>query len=264
MIETISDTFDDIRETIGDKGFFIFIGVAVIFGIYSLVKGSSQEVVSDQLTPVTTISSYPDAVTNANVIIDTLQNSIAYSEGVIVDQIQGMGDDLTVYLDEHFEATNDYINSGLESQQKLMEENFDTIQGGLDSYEDIMETTKTGVSAIKGALSSIGSVMNATQQAVSATQQAVKDLGKQTTSKSTSSASSVKSSSQPATYVYKTKTGLNTGTSIVDALKATGEDSSMANRKKIAEANGIKNYTGTAQQNVELLNKLKSGDLKKV
>lgn len=51
--------------------------------------------------------------------------------------------------------------------------------------------------------------------------------------------------------------------SIVDALKAVGVDSSKANRTKIAKANGISNYTGTASQNTKLLNLLKQGKLKK-
>lgn len=49
--------------------------------------------------------------------------------------------------------------------------------------------------------------------------------------------------------------------SIVDALKSIGVDSSYTNRKNIASKNGITNYTGTASQNTELLNKLKNGNL---
>lgn len=51
------------------------------------------------------------------------------------------------------------------------------------------------------------------------------------------------------------------GTSIVSALNEIGVDSSYANRKQIAIRNGITNYTGTAEQNTELLNKLKNGTL---
>jgi hypothetical protein len=51
--------------------------------------------------------------------------------------------------------------------------------------------------------------------------------------------------------------------SIVNALKAIGADSSYSYRKKIAQANGISNYSGTASQNTTLLKKLKNGTLKK-
>ena len=52
--------------------------------------------------------------------------------------------------------------------------------------------------------------------------------------------------------------------SITVALAAVGEkDTSMTNRKKIAAANGINNYSGTSDQNIKMLNLLKSGALKK-
>ena len=50
-------------------------------------------------------------------------------------------------------------------------------------------------------------------------------------------------------------------TSIVDALKSMGFDSSYEYRKTIAELNGISNYTGTAAQNAALLNLFKEGKL---
>jgi N-acetylmuramoyl-L-alanine amidase len=52
-------------------------------------------------------------------------------------------------------------------------------------------------------------------------------------------------------------------TSIADALQSLGVDSSFANRKKIAEKNGISNYRGSADQNTKLLTLLKSGKLVK-
>lgn len=52
-------------------------------------------------------------------------------------------------------------------------------------------------------------------------------------------------------------------TSIVDALKSLGINSTFSNRKIIAAKNGIKNYCGTAEQNGTLLALLKAGKLKK-
>lgn len=54
------------------------------------------------------------------------------------------------------------------------------------------------------------------------------------------------------------------GTSLVSALATVGEkDTSFANRKKIAVANGILNYEGSAAQNIKLVELLKSGKLRK-
>lgn len=52
--------------------------------------------------------------------------------------------------------------------------------------------------------------------------------------------------------------------SIVDALKSIGEDSSYSNRKIIAENNGISGYRGRASENIAMLDLLKAGRLYKL
>lgn len=54
----------------------------------------------------------------------------------------------------------------------------------------------------------------------------------------------------PASSQYK-------GSSIVDYLKLAGQDNSYNNRAKLAQQQGIQNYTGTAQQNTQLLKTLR-------
>ncbi len=51
--------------------------------------------------------------------------------------------------------------------------------------------------------------------------------------------------------------------SITDALESIGVDGSFTYREKIAAANGITDYSGTADQNIQLLDLLKSGKLRK-
>ena len=60
---------------------------------------------------------------------------------------------------------------------------------------------------------------------------------------------------------YKKYTGVSD--SIVSALNSIGVDSSYKNREKIAKANGISGYSGTASQNTKMLSLLKQGKLKK-
>ena len=62
------------------------------------------------------------------------------------------------------------------------------------------------------------------------------------------------------TVNYFTKYNDKSG-SIVLALNSIGVDSSFTYRKKIAKANGIKLYAGTANQNITMLNLLKQGKL---
>ena len=45
---------------------------------------------------------------------------------------------------------------------------------------------------------------------------------------------------------------------IVDYLNTSGQASDFSSRKKLAEANGISNYMGSADQNISLLNTLKA------
>lgn len=52
-------------------------------------------------------------------------------------------------------------------------------------------------------------------------------------------------------------------TSIVNALKSVGANSSYDDRVQIAAANGISGYSGTASQNTQMLSMLKAGTLKK-
>lgn len=124
----IKEVFEDIKDTVGDKWYFIFIIAVGFFFIYNL-KGNKSSDTTESLTPVTSVSSFPDSVTNANVIIDTIQNSIDYSEGVIVEKIEALDDNVNI----NFEATNDYINKGLESVVKID----DKVSGLTDKVETV-------------------------------------------------------------------------------------------------------------------------------
>lgn len=84
--------------------------------------------------------------------------------------------------------------------------------------------------------------------------------GKTSTSGS-SNVSTQKPSTSNGTAYYPKYNGKST--SIVEALDTLKIDSSYANRKKIANANGINNYIGTGSQNATLVKLLKEGKLKK-
>jgi hypothetical protein len=67
------------------------------------------------------------------------------------------------------------------------------------------------------------------------------------------------STSPKTTTTQSTSSGLRTDVSIVDYLKSIGQPSDFASRQKLAEQYGIKDYRGTAEQNIQLLALLKSG-----
>lgn len=56
----------------------------------------------------------------------------------------------------------------------------------------------------------------------------------------------------------KTSSSSYTGGSVVDYLSSSGQASDFSSRSKLAAQNGISGYTGTAEQNTQLLNKLRS------
>lgn len=282
-MEEIKEVFDGIREKIGDKGFFIFIGVALLFGLYNLLKGSN--VSENELTPVKGVYSYPDVVTNANVVIDTLQDSIEYSENRITDKIDKTYEDLGIQIGTNFETTNDYINKGFASQEKLLEENFDDLNGTLDKNFDDLKAGQNNISSsidnmkseINSSLGSINSSIGGINSSIGSMQSEIAkntaSIGSLKSSSSSSGGSKPATTTKPSnssgstsnsnTLQYTTKAGLNTSTSIVDALKATGTDSSFEHRAELYYKNGgTGTYTGSYSQNVSMLNKLKSGTLK--
>lgn len=66
--------------------------------------------------------------------------------------------------------------------------------------------------------------------------------------------------SNSTSYTYYPKYN-GSSDSISTALSVVGVDNSYSNRAKIAAVNGIKNYSGTAKQNTDMLNALKKGRL---
>lgn len=70
-----------------------------------------------------------------------------------------------------------------------------------------------------------------------------------------------KKAAKKTTSVQYFKKCTYTGSSITDALTSIGAESSKTYRTKIANANGINDYTGTYEQNVKLLKLLKQGKL---
>ena len=79
--------------------------------------------------------------------------------------------------------------------------------------------------------------------------------------KSLPSGAAVSSTSLAATSANYFKKYTGNSTSIVNALADIGAQTSYSYRAKIAAANGIKNYSGSAAQNSQLLSLLKNGKL---
>ena len=271
---TIEEVIDDVTEVVKDNKGLVIGGVAVIILIVLLSKNNSGNTDSEEYQLATSYSSYPDAVTNANTIIDSLQGSIDASDL-----------DIKEFMTDNFTVAKDYMSEGLE---KVIENNnqlqdttiqsTDTIRNDIssvstkvDNVQNYLTTTVTPkVDTVQKTVSTVNNTVNTVKNTVTNTAKSVKKVESNTNKIKKAVAPAKPKATAKTTPKTATKKNNKTikktsykGNSIVDGLKSVGVNSSYDNRKKIAQANGIKNYTGTAKQNTELLNKLKKGTLKK-
>lgn len=271
---TIEEVIDDVTEVVKDNKGLVIGGVAVIVLIVLLTKNNSGSNTNDEEYQLaTSYSSYPDAVTNANTIIDSLQGSIDASDL-----------DMKEFMSDNFSVAKDYMSEGLE---KVIENNnqlqdttiqsTDTIRNDIsnvstkvDNVQNYLTTTVTPkIDTVQKTVSTVNNTVNTVKNTVTSTAKSVKKVESNTNKIKKAVAPAKPKATAKTTPKTATKKNNNIkktnykGDSIVDGLKSVGVNSSYDNRKKIAQANGIKNYTGTAKQNTELLNKLKKGTLKK-
>ena len=267
---TIEEVIDDVQEVVKDNKGLVIGGVAVIVLIVLLTKNNTSNTDDEEYQLATSYSSYPDAVTNANTIIDSLQGSIDASDL-----------DMKEFMSDNFTVAKDYMSEGLEkvieNNNKLQDttiQSTDTIRNDIssvstkvDNVQNYLTTTVTPkVDTVQKTVSTVNNTVNTVKNTVTDTAKSVKKV-ESNTNKIKKSVSTAKpkatAKTTPKTTSKTIKKTNYKGNSIVDGLKSVGVNSSYDNRKKIAQANGIKNYTGTAKQNTELLNKLKKGTLKK-
>ena len=271
---TIEEVIEDVQEVVKDNKGLVIGGVAVIVLIVLLTKNKGSDTDSEEYQLTTSYSSYPDAVTNANTIIDSLQGSIDASDL-----------DMKEFMSDNFTVAKDYISDGLdkviETNNKLQDttiQSTDTIRNDIssvstkvDNVQNYLTTTVTPkVDTVQKTVSTVNNTVNNVKNTVNSTAKSVKKVESNTNKIKKAVAPAKPKATAKTTPKTATKKNNKTikktsykGNSIVDGLKSVGVNSSYDNRKKIAQANGIKNYTGTAKQNTELLNKLKKGTLKK-
>lgn len=108
----------------GGKGIAIvavvFVGLFIISYISQSRNDSTEE--TGKITGV--YASYPDSITNANVIISTLEDSIDYAKMDILDAM-GDTDDL---ITENFQYTNELIGDGFASTHEWLEDGFNSMK----------------------------------------------------------------------------------------------------------------------------------------
>lgn len=225
----IKEVGGKIADTITKNPVPILLGGGAL--LFAYVAMSQSKLDKTELITPTGVSGYPDMDTNANVIIDEVNNNTRVESDRVIDSV---GD----YIDKGKQEIIDNANENANSVMDKITDESGKLSGQI--------TTSTG-QIISNQNTNAKKVINTVKKEV-----------KNTTSKKKSSSKSRNKSS--AKYYKKANYG---GNSIVDALKKIGANSSYSNRAKIAKANGIKNYRGTASQNLKMLSLLKKGKLKR-
>ena len=326
----IKEVFEEVKEKLGDKGVIIaIVGVAVLFFLVLSKQTKEEEEETKTVVQMVGFSAYPDAVTNANVIISSLQNSIDYAQGEIQEDIKeqnelnkeqfsniseqlkesnesinenirdvqsDIGDkhsEMQKFLSGHFTATQDYISEGLKSQYEMISHGMGELDNKLDSVTNLSNTankkldtlaedmefmqnigmdTFNNVTSAKALIRGVGNKVTEIGNNVTSLDSKVNELGDSTSFiKDYIKDMEYKNSDEYlgtykiGNYSITQKGDWDLDNSIVDNLKARGIDSSERFRSELAYQNGIVqtigDYTGTYEQNVELMKKLKNNTL---
>ena len=280
MIEEVKDFFGDVKDKVGGKGFVAIILVLVGVFLYNLLKNENGGDDTVYYTP-SGVAGYPGLEQNADVVIDTLTQNMQGYYDEMLNVMKEHDEDSTSSILGALTDSESNIKGSIDDAKDELTENmglgFDSVHLGFETVENYINDSMSKVEDLSSKIDNIdtsprveyvtnyvpvyndGKIMNKLDE-LGTGQDKLHDKADQIID-----IVSVKEKPEetPNVYEFKTKSGLNTNTSIVDALKATGVDSSMSNRRKIAEANGITNYNGSYSQNVQMLNKLKAGELKK-
>ena len=226
----ITEIGSDIKRAVGGNGMYLLLGGGLLLIVYLLTKQDS----GSNLTVSTGYSAYPDAVTNANVIIGEVNDHTTNELSLLKNQLE----DTSSLLQEGDNSILEKIDTSTESITEKIDTGTEQIlKSNADNTTSILDTVNQNTNNLSTQISSVGKKVNAVNN------------------------TTVNNSKKSAKKYYK-KTSYS-GKSFVDALKNRGINSSMSFRKKIAKENGIKNYTGTAKQNTKLLNLMKKGKLVK-
>ena len=230
----IREISSDIKRAVGGNGVYLLLGGgALLLIVYLLSKGDS----ASNLTVATGYSAYPDAVTNANVIIGEVNDHTTNELSALKNQLE----DTSSLLQEGDNSILEKIDTTTESITEKIDTGTEQIlKNNAESTSSILDTVNQNTNNLSTQISCVENKVNTTVNNTTV------NSGTTNTSKKVKYYDPIKS--------YK-------GNSFVDALKKRGVNATMAFRKKIASVNGIKNYTGTAKQNEKLLHLMKKGKL---
>lgn len=244
------------------------LGIGGVILVFALSASKNQSV--EMVTP-TGYTSYPDAVTNANVIIGEVNSNTRTEVDRAVDAIGAAQDSiLDKVTDSHdvligrFDDTDNYIKDGMAEILDKTQQNHDTVMGAItDSKGEIIGQITTSEQNIVANNNAQTDVINSNinnQLTVSLNKfQPISNLNPDKVVDAVKN--KVQNVFQDMTKYFSPLQ--KSHPNLAHALKARGLSYSLNARKKIAAANGINNYTGTKKQDNKLLKLWSQGKLQK-
>ena len=231
----IKEVGNDIKRAVGGNGVYLLLGAgALLLIVYLLSKEDS----SSNLTVATGYSAYPDAVTNANVIIGEVNDHTTNELSALKSQLE----DTTTLMQEGDNSILEKIDTSTESiTEKIDTGTEQIIKNNAENTSSILDTVNQNTNNLSTQISGVENKVN--------------------TAVNNTTVNNTQASKTAKTVKYYEPIKSYKGNSFVDALKKRGVNASMKFRKKIASVNGIKNYTGTAKLNEKLLHLMKKGKL---
>lgn len=133
-ISKVGSNLSDFMKGNGTK-IMIALGGGVV--LYALMKNMSG---GTTLVAPTAYSGYPDSVTNANTIIDSVNQNTKYENDLTRDLIE-----------KNFDSTNGYIKDGV-----------DNLKGNIDNVSDTVNSIRDDVSNVKDTVNNINDNLNKT------------------------------------------------------------------------------------------------------
>lgn len=137
------------------------VGLGGFYVIYRLLSNGSDT--ADNVALQGAYASYPDSVTNADVIIDTINEEIDSKIGNLSTALETYAEqtnslvevgyenlslgqeNILDQIDKNFTATNDYIRDGLATNAELTIQSHNMLSDGLSDILDSITTTKADV-----------------------------------------------------------------------------------------------------------------------
>ena len=175
----IKEITDKLTNSFGGYGLYILLGAVALVFISNLGKNEDEGV---QMTAPTGYTAYPDAVTNANVIMSEVNNHTTNEIKNLGDTLQDNIDNTTENVLEKIDTSTDTLTDKIDtSATQIMKQQSDTQNTLIDSIAKNQSSFKhinNTVNQIKGTTAITASNVNTIKKNVKTIKKDVKNTKK--------------------------------------------------------------------------------------